>query len=141
MSDSQRPEDKLLTLREVAAKLGVSPRAVYVLPIARTQLSPRRTRWAEGDVDAFIAARREASRPGAPRAVLRSKTMQAADPGLRDAFRRAGVTVLPSRGRPDPKRAAAAAMPLLEDFLERGNADPRRRAPSPPTSRRRRRHG
>lgn len=94
-------KQQLLTLKEVAERLGLghSPRAVYSLPVRRTQLSPRRTRWAEDDVDAFIAARRDASRPAVPRAALRSTTMRAADPGLRDAFRRAGVTVRARRRR------------------------------------------
>ena len=41
---------RLLTLGEVAERLGLSdtPRAVYSLPIPRSPLSPRRTRWALG---------------------------------------------------------------------------------------------
>lgn len=46
---------RLLTRDQVAAELGLAdnPRAVYSLPIPRSPLSPRRTRWAADDVEAY----------------------------------------------------------------------------------------
>ena len=58
---------RLLTLQEVAERLGLAetPRAVYSLPIPRSPLSPRRTRWAEEDVEEY---RREQQIPS-PRTI------------------------------------------------------------------------
>lgn len=67
---------RLLTLREVAARLTLSPRSVRVL-LARgllpvVQLTTRRKAVAEADLQAWIDARRSPwTRPDAPRSTLR----------------------------------------------------------------------
>src|SRR6267378_7679369 len=88
---------RLLTIAEVATRLGLqdTPRTVYALDIPRTELSPRRTRWHEQDVEAYIASKRVAAaqRKGvfAPR--TSTTTLTAGEPDLIAAFRRAGVVV------------------------------------------------
>ena len=100
------PMKLLLTLAEVAARLGLegTPRAVYALPIQRTQLSPRRTRWNEADVEAYAAMCRQVV-PNT-RELRTTTTLTAGTSGtseLLDAFRKAGVVVKPrARCRPSP---------------------------------------
>src|SRR5437762_12059565 len=93
---------RLLTIVEVAARLGLqhTPRTVYALDIPRTALSPRRTRWHEGDVEAYIASKRmtptERNSVFAPRT---STTLTTGESDLLASFRRAGVVVKITGGR------------------------------------------
>src|SRR5258706_593778 len=87
---------RLLTIAEVATRLGLqdTPRTVYALDIPRTELSPRRTRWHEQDVEAYIASKRMT--PTERKSVFArrtSTTLTAGEPDLLAAFRRAGVVV------------------------------------------------
>lgn len=100
--------NRLLTLAEVAEQLGLSatPRAVYSLPIPRSVLSPRRTRWAEEDVEEYARecrqawrARERSARPSA----LTTVRIAASEPSLAEVFWRHGV-VPKSRPIKRPRR-------------------------------------
>jgi len=50
--------ESLLTAADVAAYLNIAPRKVYGLPIPRVELSPRRVRWLQSDVVAYVRQHR-----------------------------------------------------------------------------------
>ncbi len=60
VSGGSPPCARLLTAAEVAAILRIAAKKVYELPIPRVALSPKRIRWREDDVFAFIDRRRVA---------------------------------------------------------------------------------
>ena len=54
-----RDPDRLLTAKELALQLNVSPKKVYELPIEQVRLTPRRVRWKQSDVDSYVSSRRQ----------------------------------------------------------------------------------
>jgi predicted DNA-binding transcriptional regulator AlpA len=60
LPDSSRPEP-LLTAKQVAAIVGVSPKRLYELGIPAVHISDRALRWRPSTVAAWIASREKAA--------------------------------------------------------------------------------
>jgi len=54
---SDYPDDAVLTTRQVAAWLGIQPKAVLRLPLAAVPLYTRERRFLAGDVKALMTAK------------------------------------------------------------------------------------
>src|ERR1051325_7747764 len=103
----------MLTPQAVAVLLGISPRAVYSLPIPRYQITRRAVRYLLSDVEAYRESCRSAGIRGTSvGATSLTVTLKAADTGLQSYFRKAGVE---PRLTPTMSKKPATSLKLVTD--------------------------